>query len=186
MRIGYARVSSLDQNLSAQLDALKAAGCEFIYQEKKSGANAARPELQRCLKKLRPGDVLVVTKLDRLARSTADLLALVAEVSAAGAQFVSLAEPWADTSSPAGTLIITVMAGIAQFERSRMLERCQEGRAAAKARGVPLGRPFVLTETQVTRALEMLKTESPKTVASVFNVNAATIYRLRKARGVSA
>ncbi len=186
MRIGYARVSSFDQNLSAQLDALTAAKCEFIYQEKKSGVNMIRTELLRCLKKLRPGDVLVVTKLDRLARSTADLLSLVAEVSASGAQFVSLAEPWADTSSPAGTLIITVMAGIAQFERSRMLERCREGRAAAKARGLSLGRPFALNDVQTVRALEMLKGgESPHSVAGVFNVSPATIYRLRLARGLA-
>lgn len=120
-------------------------------------------------------------KLDRLARNTADLLALVERISAAGAGFSSLAEPWADTTSPAGTLIITIMAGMAQFERSRMLERCNEGRAAAKVRGVRLGRPAALTPVQTSKALEMLESGSgPKEIAGFFNVHLATIYRLRR------
>lgn len=184
MRIGYARVSSSDQNLDSQLDALKAAGCEYTYMESRSGKDTkGRPELQKLLKKMRPLDVIVVTKLDRLARSTQDLLALVQQIAAEHCGLVSLAEPWADTSTPAGALIVTVMAGIAEFERARILERCNEGRRRAKAQGKHLGRKCTLTAHQQSKALEMMdKGESGKAVAEVLGVHADTIYRLRARR----
>lgn len=181
MKIGYARVSSVDQDLSIQISQLEAAGCEHVYREKQSGKDTKRPQLQRLLGNIRPRDVILVAKLDRLARSTADLLALVRQITGLEAALVSLAEPWADTSSPAGTLIVTVMAGIAQFEHSRLIERCNEGRAAAKARGQSLGRKFTLTRLQQSKALEMLDAgQHPKEVSRIFNVDVSTIYRLRR------
>lgn len=183
MKIGYARVSTDDQDLGCQVSVLQKSGCEHVYQEKRSGKTADRPELKKMLAKMRPRDVIVVTKLDRLARSTADLLALLAQIADAQAALVSLAEPWADTSSPAGTLIVTVMAGIAQFERERMLERCNEGRRMAKARGVSLGRKPALSGERRYAAVQMLRDgSSAKELATVFGVNLSTIYRLMRAQ----
>ena len=135
MKIGYARVSTADQNLDLQLAALKEAGCGRIFQEKISGAKIDRPELQRLLDQLRPDDVVVVWKLDRLARSTQNLLELAEQIKSAEASFCSLSEPWADTSSPSGRMIMTVFAGIAEFERAIIREITVHGLAAAKARG---------------------------------------------------
>ena len=128
---GYARVSTTDQNLELQLAALKKGGCARIYQEKFSGAKRARPELQRLLDQLRPDDIVVVWKLDRLARSTQHLLELVELIKIAGALFCSLSEPWADTTTHAGKMIMTVFAGIAEFERDLIRERTSAGRIAA-------------------------------------------------------
>lgn len=188
MRIGYARVSTLDQNLDAQLDALKAAGCEYIYMEKRSGKDIkGRPEFQKLLKKARPLDVIVVTKLDRLTRSAQELLAIIVDLGREHVAFVSLAEPWADTSSPAGMMVITIMAGVAQFERARILERCNDGRRAAKLRGSRSGRKCALDPSRTGAALLMLeKGEHPKMVANVFGVNTATIYRMRARAAVAA
>lgn len=120
MRIGYARVSTTDQNLELQLIALKQAGCARIYQEKISGSQRERPELQKLLDQLRSNDIVVVWKLDRLARSTQHLLELVELIRTANASFCSLSEPWADTTSHSGKMIMTVFAGIAEFERELM------------------------------------------------------------------
>lgn len=181
MRIGYARVSTQDQSLSVQLEQLERAGCEYIYREKISGQDAARPQLQKMFGKLRPLDVVVVCKLDRLARNTQDLLALYGRAAAAECSIVSLAEPWADTSSPAGTLIITVMAGIAEFEKARMLERCNEGRRLAKASGRRMGRKPALSAERSVLALKSLAAGVPAAeVAETFGVSQATIFRLRR------
>lgn len=181
MRIGYARVSSNDQNLSLQLSELKAAGCEHVYREKITGTNAARPQLQKMMGNLRPGDVIVVCKLDRMARNTSDLLALVGRIVAAEARFLSVAEPWADTTSPAGELMLTIFAGFAQFEVGRMKERCADGTRAAKARGVKFGRKDVLTQAQKAWALTSLKEGQPATtVAQLLNVSVRTIYRFKR------
>lgn len=138
---GYARVSSEDQDLSAQREALKAAGCEMIREEKASGKSRdGRDELAILLDFIRPGDVLIVTKLDRLARNTLDMLEIVETLAEKGAGFKSLAEPWADTTSPAGKLVVTIFAGFAEFERARIRERQREGIERAKARGVYVGR----------------------------------------------
>jgi DNA invertase Pin-like site-specific DNA recombinase len=148
----YARVSTYGQTLAAQLDQLKAAGCSKIYPEKASGAQADRKELQRMLKALAPGDVVTVTRIDRLARSTFDLFAIVKAITDAKAQFKSLAEPWADTATSTGRLMIAVLGGLADVERDLIRTRTAEGRSRAKARGQHMGRPPKLTNQQHAEA----------------------------------
>jgi DNA invertase Pin-like site-specific DNA recombinase len=148
MKIGYARVSTDDQHLDLQLAALGEAGCRRIFQEKVSGARRDRPELARLLDQLREGDAVVVWRLDRLARSTRDLLELAETIAERGATFRSLNEPWADTATSAGKMVLTVFAGIAEFERSLIRERTSAGRTAARARGVRFGRPRKLSSDQ--------------------------------------
>lgn len=180
MKIGYARVSTSDQNLDIQIAALKTAGCGRIYQEKISGAKRNRPELQRLLDQLRPDDIVVVWKLDRLARSTQNLLELADQIKSAEASFCSLSEPWADTTSPSGKMIMTVFAGIAEFERDLIRERTGAGRAAAKERGVRFGRPEKMNEEQKLLAKRLLQEDkSVSEIAKTFNVHKATIYRLQ-------
>jgi DNA invertase Pin-like site-specific DNA recombinase len=180
MKMGYARVSTTDQNLELQLNALKEAGCSRIYQEKISGVKKERPELQRLLDQLRSGDIVVVWKLDRLARSTRNLLELVESIRVAGASFCSLSEPWADTTSHSGKMIMTVFAGIAEFERDLIRERTGEGRVAAKQRGVRFGRPEKLNEEQKSLVRRLLQEEkSVREIAKTFNVHKTTIYRLQ-------
>lgn len=128
MLIGYARVSTEDQDLTLQRAALKEAGCKRIYEEKVTGAKRDRPQLVRMLDQLRAGDVVVVSRLDRLARSTRDLLEIAAQLNEAQAGLRSLHEPWADTTSPAGRMVLTVFAGIAEFERELIRERTHAGR----------------------------------------------------------
>ena len=181
MKIGYARVSTPDQNLELQLVALKEAGCKRIYQEKISGAKRDRPELQRLLDQLRPEDVVVVWKLDRLARSTQHLLELIDCIRTTEASFCSLSEPWADTTSHAGKMIMTVFAGIAEFERDLIRERTGAGRAAAKQRGVRFGRPEKMNKEQKSLAKRLLQEDkSVSEIAKTFNVHKATIYRLQQ------
>jgi DNA invertase Pin-like site-specific DNA recombinase len=135
-RYGYARVSTEDQSLEAQRAALQAAGCDLIIEEKASGKDVeGRPKLALLIEVLGAGDQLIVTKLDRLARSTLNMLELVEQIGRKGAGLRSLAETWCDTTTPAGRLIITVFGGVAQFERERMKERQREGIAEAKKRG---------------------------------------------------
>src|ERR1700761_981550 len=134
--LGYARVSTHDQNLAGQLETLKAAGAETIYREKISGARADRPQLAKLMAALKPGDVVLVTKLDRLGRSTRELLELIERIGKAGAVFRSLGDPLFDTSSSQGQLLSTLLAAIAQFERSLIAERTGEGRKRAMAAGV--------------------------------------------------
>ena len=180
MKIGYARVSTTDQNLDLQLTALKGAGCGRIYQEKISGAKRDRPELQRLIDQLRPDDIIVVWKLDRLARSTHNLLELVDQIKNANASFCSLSEPWADTTSPSGKMIMTVFAGIAEFERDLIRERTGAGRVAAQLRGVRFGRPGKMNEEQKLLAKRLLQEDkSVSEIAKTFNVHKATIYRLQ-------
>jgi DNA invertase Pin-like site-specific DNA recombinase len=139
VKIGYARVSTQDQKLELQLKSLKKAGCQKIFREKVSGFNRQRPEFQRMLDQIRPGDIIVVWKLDRLARSTRDLLNTMDTINEAGGKFQSVSEPWADTTTHAGKMIMTVFAGIAEFERDLIRERTGAGREAAKQRGVRFG-----------------------------------------------
>ena len=179
MKIGYARVSTTEQNLDLQLTALKEAGCRRIYQEKISGAKLNRPELQRLIDQLRPDDIVVVWKLDRLARSTQNLFELADQIKNAEASFCSLSEPWADTTSPSGKMIMTVFAGIAEFERDLICERTDAGRIAAKKRGVRFGRPEKMNEEQKSLAKRLLQEDkSVSEIAKTFNVHKATIYRL--------
>lgn len=180
MKIGYARVSTTEQNLDLQLAALNQAGCGRIYQEKISGAKRDRPELQRLLDQLRPDDIVVVWKLDRLARSTQHLLELVDIMKTVEASFCSLSEPWADTTSHSGKMIMTVFAGIAEFERDLIRERTSVGRVAAKKRGVRFGRPEKMNDEQKILAKRLLQEDkSVSEVAKTFNVHKATIYRLQ-------
>ena len=179
VKIGYARVSTQDQNLDLQLKALKRAGCHKIFREKVSGFNRQRPEFQRMLDQIRPGDTTVVWKLDRLARSTRDLLNTMETISEAGGKFQSLSEPWANTTTHAGKMIMTVFAGIAEFERDLIRERTSAGREAAKQRGVRFGRPRKLNPDQIQLAHKLLaEGEAVRDIARTFSVHEATIYRL--------
>jgi DNA invertase Pin-like site-specific DNA recombinase len=178
MLLGYARVSTEDQDLSLQRVALKAAGCERIYEEKVSGVSRVRPELTRMLDQLRTGDVIVVARLDRLARSTRDLLALTEQLQVASVGLRSLREPWVDTTSPAGRMVLTIFAGIAEFERELIHERTGAGRLAAKARGVRFGRPPKLSAEQIALAQRLIgEGRSIPSVAKIMNVHRATLYR---------
>ena len=178
MYIGYARVSTEDQNLDIQVNALKQAGCKTLFQEKLSGSNRQRPELAKLLAHLREGDAVVIWKLDRLARSTRDLLDIADAIAKAGAGLKSLSEPWADTTSPAGRMVLTVFAGIAEFERELIRERTGTGRVAAMKRGVRFGRPASLNTDQAALAKRLLEEgKSAKEVAKTFGVNRSTIYR---------
>src|ERR1700758_4300408 len=152
--IGYARVSTYGQTLDAQLEQLRAAGCSSrnIYREKVTGARADRLELNRMLGKLAPGDVVTVTRIDRLARSTFDLFAIVKEIVDAKAQFRSLAEPWADTDTSTGRLMIAVLGGLADVERDLIRTRTAEGRSRAQKRGQHMGRPRKLTAARQAEA----------------------------------
>ena len=153
MKLGYARVSTTDQELAIQRTRLHEAGCEKLFEEKISGARKKRPVLERLLSEIRADDVVVVTRLDRLARSTSELLRIAETIEEKNAGLQSIAEPWADTTTPAGRLVLTVFAGIAKFERSLIAVRTEEGRRAAQARGVPFGRPPKLRPDQRTLRL---------------------------------
>src|SRR5262245_23943307 len=146
MIIGYARVSTDGQSLEAQQAALNGAGATRTYSEKISGAVSDRKALGKALRELQTGDVLLVTRLDRLARSTRDLLNILDTISTKGAKFRSLADAWADTSTMHGELMITILAGLATFERHLIRARTDEGRKRAQARGVRFGRPLKLTQ----------------------------------------
>jgi DNA invertase Pin-like site-specific DNA recombinase len=178
---GYARVSTDGQTLAAQEAALMQAGAAKVYAEKVSGASATnRPALARALKALGEGDVLLVTRLDRLARSTRDLLNVLDAVAKAGAGFRSLADSWADTTTPHGRLMLTVLGGLAEFERELIRARTGEGRKRAKARGVHMGRPPALTPHQQREALARREAgETLMDIARRFGVSHTTIGRLR-------
>src|SRR3984893_12293631 len=151
-RLGYARVSTYGQTLDAQLEQLRKEGCNPIYREKASGAQPTRRELLRMLKALGRGDVVTVTRIDRLARSTFDLFAIVKQIVDAGGQFRSLAEPWADTATSTGRLMIAVRGGLADVERDLIRTRTAEGRSRAQKRGQRMGRPPKLTTAQQAEA----------------------------------
>jgi DNA invertase Pin-like site-specific DNA recombinase len=177
---GYARVSTDGQTLAAQDAALHAAGCAKVYGEKQSGAKTDRPELAKLLKRLEPGNVLMVTRLDRLARSTRDLLNILHQLGERGVGFKSLADAWADTTTPHGRLLVTMLAGIAEFERELIKARTGEGRKRAQARGVRFGRPPALTPHQRREALQRLAAGETQTdIARSYNVSHVTIGRLQ-------
>lgn len=178
MLIGYARVSTDDQDLRLQRAALEEAGCRRTFEEKVSGAKRDRPELARMLEQVRDEDVIVVTRLDRLARSTRDLLDIAERLKEAGAGLCSLAEPWADTTSPAGRMVLTVFAGIAEFERELIHQRTSSGRVAAKARGVRFGRPPKLTADQIVLGERLIgEGMSVREAAKLLKCHHATLYR---------
>ncbi|MFC5833136.1 recombinase family protein [Nonomuraea insulae] len=176
--VGYARVSTRDQRLDRQTRALEAAGCIRIFADKLSGKNTNREELTKALDYLRPGDTLVVPSLDRLARSLADLITIVADLRRRGVGFRSLKEAL-DTTTPGGRLVFHVFAALAEFIRELIVEGTHEGLAAAKARGVRLGRPPAMTPEQVRHARALL-TQPDATVSSIarlLNVSRSTIYK---------
>lgn len=178
MIIGYARVSKDDQNLDAQTDALTAAGAGKVFADKISGSKRVRPELDRMLEQLRDGDIVTVTKYDRLARSLKDLLEIVETIGAHGAGFRSLAED-IDTTTPAGRLTFHVFASIAQFERERISERTREGLASARKHGRIGGRPPALTAVQkieVQRMRDQERRPVPE-IARLFKVSERTVRR---------
>jgi DNA invertase Pin-like site-specific DNA recombinase len=178
--IGYARVSTSGQTLDSQREQLGAAGCSLIFEDTASGARADRRELQKMLTRLMAGDVVTVTRIDRLARSTFDLFAIVKRISDTQAFFKSLAEPWADTATSTGRLMLAVLGGLADVERDLIRTRTAEGRTRAKARGQHMGRPPKLTREQRHEALaRKLAGESPAEIARSYNVNRMTIARLK-------
>jgi DNA invertase Pin-like site-specific DNA recombinase len=177
--IGYARVSTYGQTLDAQLAQLKAAGCTRIYREKVSGTRADRKELLKMLKQFAAGDVVTVTRIDRLARSTFDLFAIVKQIADAGARFRSLAEPWADTGTSTGRLMLAVLGGLADVERDLIRTRTAEGRSRAKARGQHMGRPPALTPQQQAEARQRRADGATlKELAQSYDVSPATISRI--------
>jgi DNA invertase Pin-like site-specific DNA recombinase len=177
---GYARVSTDGQTLDAQIAQLKAAGAEKVFREKVSGARAERPELARLLRKLAPGDRILVTRLDRLARSTRDLLNTLAAMGDKNAGFRSLNDAWADTTTPHGRLMLTVLGGLAEFERELIRARTGEGRERAKARGVRLGRKPKLNSHQRREALKRREAGEPLAeIARTYDVHHSTISRLQ-------
>src|SRR6201994_3646731 len=153
MKLGYARVSTDGQSVEAQVRQLTKAGCKKVLRETASGAKTDRSQLRTAVDQLEAGDVLMVTRLDRLARSTRDLLNTLAAISDKKAGFRSLADTWADTTTPHGRLMLTVLGGLAEFEKSLILARTTEGRKRAKARGVHMGRPPTLNRDQQREAL---------------------------------
>jgi DNA invertase Pin-like site-specific DNA recombinase len=178
MLIGYARVSTDDQDLRLQRAALKEAGCKRTFEEKISGAKRNRPQLAKMIEQLRDEDTVVVTRLDQLARSTRDLLDIAERLKEVGSGLRSLAEPWADTTSPAGRMVLTVFAGIAEFERELIHQRTSSGRMAAKARGVRLGRPPKLTAEQIALGKRLVSEgTSVREAAKLLKCHHATLYR---------
>jgi DNA invertase Pin-like site-specific DNA recombinase len=177
---GYARVSTEGQSLSAQVSELKAAGAQRVFQEKINGSRIDRPQLKRLLPELEAGDVVIVTRLDRLARSVRNLLNILAAIGDAEATFRSLHDTWADTTTPHGRLILTVLGGLAEFERHLIVARTSEGRKRAKERGVLFGRPRKLTAHQRREALARREKgdETLMEIARSYNVSHTTISRL--------
>src|SRR3984893_12062408 len=177
---GYARVSSDGQSVDAQVAALKAAGAEKVFSEKVSGTVTDRKALGKALAPLAQGDVLLFSRWDRLARSTRDLLNVLATIAERGAGFRSLADTWADTTTPHGKLMITILGGLAEFERSLILARTGEGRRRAMANGIKFGRKPKLTKHQIEEALARREAGEPLTdIGRSYNVSHSTISRLR-------
>jgi DNA invertase Pin-like site-specific DNA recombinase len=179
MKYGYARVSSDGQSVDAQVRQLTKAGCKKVFREVASGAKTDRAQLRRLLDQLEAGDVLTVTRLDRLARSTRDLLNTLAAITAKKAGFKSLGDTWADTTTSHGRLMLTVLGGLAEFERDLIRARTGEGRARAVARGQRMGRPPKLTDHQKREAIK--RRDQGETLAEIgrsYNVSPATISRL--------
>ena len=177
--IGYARVSTQDQDLTGQLEALKAAGATTVYREKISGVRADRPQLAKMMASLKPGDVVTVTKLDRLGRSTRELLELIDRIGKAGAAFRSLGDPLWDSSSSQGRQLSTLLAAICEFERDLIRERTGEGRKRAMANGVKFGRKRKLSDYQRAEAIKRRATgETLGAIAKSYGVAISMISRL--------
>lgn len=179
MKIGYARVSTEDQDLIIQRRILSEQECEKIFEEKISGTTRVRPELDRMLEQIRKGDTIIIWKLDRLARSTRDLLEIAERIKEAGASFKSLSEPWADTTSPAGKMILTVFSGIAEFERELIKERTSIGIKSAKEKGVKFGRRPKISKEQKDMIVKLREEgKSASEIARIFKIHRTSIYRI--------
>ena len=178
-KIGYARVSSNTQDYQGQVDALKAFGCERIYSEKVSGKSTnGRRQFEKLMKELLPGDTVVVAKLDRLARSSRDLHNIIHELDGLSCGFLSLGESWCDTTTSAGRLMLTIMGGIAEFERGLIRKRCEEGIERAKRKGTKFGRPTALDTGQRRRIAERYAAgETMAELARDYECGEATIWR---------
>jgi DNA invertase Pin-like site-specific DNA recombinase len=177
---GYARVSTGGQSLAAQIAELRAANCEKVFQEKASGAKSDRKQLARLMASLDEGDVVVVTRLDRLARSMLDLLTTLNTITKAGAGFKSLRDTWADTTTAQGRLMVNILGSLAEFERELIMARTGEGRKRAMAKGVKFGRPTKLTPHQRREAIKRREAgETHTDIARDFNVSHQTIGRLQ-------
>lgn len=183
-KIGYARVSTQEQNLDRQIDQLKGIGCNKIYQEKITGTKKERPELDKMLGELRKGDTIIISELTRLSRSTKDLFKLVEHIEGKGANIKSLKESWLDTTTPTGKLMFTIIAGISQFERDLISQRTLEGLASARARGRNGGRP-VKNKKDIDTAIKMYnsKLHSVSEIEKTTGVSKATLYRYIKKQG---
>lgn len=177
MIFGYARVSTQDQELARQIDALGKYGVDEIFTEKMTGTKANRPELNRLKDKVRPGDVVVIESLSRLGRSTKDLLSLIEDWNQQGVKLVSLKES-IDTTTPTGKLLLTVLSAISQFERDITVQRTNEGLQAARARGRKGGRPKVDSKA-VDKAVKLYhaETHSVKEITTICGISQATLYR---------
>jgi DNA invertase Pin-like site-specific DNA recombinase len=179
MIVGYARVSTDGQTLDAQQASLAAAGAEKVYAEKISGAVTDRKALTRAIESLGPGDTLIVTRIDRLARSTRDLLNILDTIARKGAKFRSLADAWCDTSRAHGELTITILSALATFERHLIRARTSDGRARAKLRGIRFGPKLKLTPYQISEAIQRRDAgERLRDIARSMNVSHSTIPRL--------
>ncbi len=181
MIFGYARVSTEGQDLAYQLQKLEAAGCVRVFQEKRSGKNTAdRPQLARLLKNLNPGDIVLATVTDRIARDPLDMLNILNTIKDTGAGLRLLDEPFIDTTSEMSDLILFVVGWAAKWQRRRILENTANGRALAKERGVKFGRPRKLTDHQRWEALRRIEAGEPiNQIARSYNVSHSTISRLR-------
>jgi len=182
MKIGYARVSTDDQNLDLQRRALSGAGCMDIFTDQVSGTASRRPGLDEALARCSAGDVLVVWRLDRLGRSLSHLIDVIQQLGKRDVGFVSLSEN-IDTTTAGGRLVFHLMGAIAEFERALIVERTRAGIEAAKKRGKHMGRPIALTAAQVRHARALIDGgESPGAVAGSLSVSRSTLYRALKAR----
>ncbi|MDF2907942.1 MAG: resolvase, terminal domain protein [Herbinix sp.] len=177
-KIGYARVSTLEQKLDRQIEALEKEGCDIIFNEKITGTKMDRPELQKMLSSLQEGDTVIVKELTRVSRSTQDMLKLVQDITDKGCYIKSMNESWLDTSSPSGKLMLTIFSGMAQFERDLLLQRTSEGRTMAKKRGVVMGRPKTGGKP-MEHAINMYKskTMSLKEICEATGVSKSTLCR---------
>ena len=182
MIVGYARVSTKEQNLDLQIEALKKSGCEKIYQDKVSGVKAVRPELIKCLANLKKGDVLTVWRLDRLGRSLKELISIVSDLKEKGVKFKSLMDGDLDTTTASGELVFNIFAVLAEFERSLIKERTLAGLSAARERGKTGGRPTLSPENPKVTAVKSLyaKNVPVKNIQEALGVSRATVYRFLK------
>lgn len=179
MIYGYARVSTDAQDLSNQIGQLKASGCEEIFKDKLSGANVDRPQLQKLMKSLASGDMVVIAAVDRLSRDTTDLLVIARDMQRVGAGLRSIAEPVLDTTSDFAEVVLALLGVAANLERRRLLDRTARGRSDAKAKGVQFGRKAKLTDFQKREAKErLLAGETQRMVARTYNVSQSSISRL--------